>query len=220
MEKRYESDMTPKEKFQKEVRKIKAMSWPDRFAHIWAYYKPHMVVAAMIIGVCCLIGNIIYRSRFDTVLSIAILNCGAGDTEGMAEDFKDYMQDEDPYHEIAIDSSLYFTGDDNADYTSVMKLTTLIGASSLDVILATEGQFERYQDEEAFISMDELLTEEQKEAYGDRVSEYGIRLSDSEKLKEYGLNSGEDVYLAVFAYTKYEENAKAFISYINEGGKS
>ena len=145
MEKRYESDMTPKEKFQKEVRKIKAMSWPDRFAHIWAYYKPHMVVAAMIIGVCCLIGNIIYRSRFDTVLSIAILNCGAGDTEGMAEDFKDYMQDEDPYHEIEIDSSLYFTGDDNADYTSVMKLTTLIGASSLDVILATEDQFERYQ---------------------------------------------------------------------------
>ena len=117
-------------------------------------------------------------------------------------------------HIIAIDSGLYFTGDDNADYTSVMKLTTLIGASSLDVILATEGQFEHYQDEEAFISMDELLTEEQKEAYGDRVSEYGIRISDSEKLKEY------DVYLAVFAYTKYEENAKAFISYINEGGKS
>ena len=73
---------------------------------------------------------------------------------------------------------------------------------------------------DAFVPMDELLTEEQLEAYGDDVSEYGIHVKSSSKLEEFGMTPGEDAYLAVFTYSENIDNAKSFIKYICEGGKS
>lgn len=219
-EKRYESDLTAKEKRQLEWEKIKSMSWKDRISHIWAYYKPHMAVGLMIILALSVIGQSIYRSQFETVLSVAILNAGAGDVEAMAGDLKNYLGDEDKYHEISIDTSMFFTGDEQSDYTSVMKITTLVGAQEIDVILATEDQFGKYKEMDAFLPMDELLTEEQKSAYGDRVSDYGIRVESSSKLDEFGMTPGEDVYLAVLVYTEHVDYAKSFITYICEGGES
>ena len=219
-EKRYESDLTSKEKRQLELEKIKGMSWKDRIAYIWAYYKPHMAVGIGIIAVLCLIGQMIYRSQFDTVFYAEIMNGGAGDSAAMADDFKTYIGDEDKYHEITMDSSLFFTGDDSADYTSVMKFTTLIGAREVDAVIATKEEFESYVEMDAFVPMEELLTEEQMEMYGDSVSEYGIHVTSSSKLEEFGLTPGEDVYLAVFTYSEHIDNAKSFIKYICEGGKS
>ncbi len=219
-EKRYESDLTAKEKRQLEWEKIKSMSWGDRISHIWAYYKPHMAVCIAIIVFLSVIGQMIYRSQFETILSLAILNAGAGDSEAMEADLKNYLGDDDKYHEISIDTSMYFMGDEGSDYTSVMKITTLVGAQEIDVILATKEQFEKYEDMDAFLPMDELLTEEQKEAYGDRVGEHSIRIADSEKLDEFGLAPGEETYLAVFVYTEHIDYAKSFITYICEGGES
>ena len=88
-----------------------------------------------------------------------------------------------------------------------VKITTLVGAQEIDVILATKEQFEKYEDMDAFLPMDELLTEEQKEAYGDRVGEHSIRIEDSEKLDEFGLAPGEETYLAVFVYTEHIDYA-------------
>lgn len=220
VEKRYESDLTRKEKRELEWKKIKGMSWKDRIGHIWAYYKPHMAVGIGIIAVLCLIGQMIYRSQFDTVFYAAILNGGMGDSAAMAEDFKEYIGDDDKYHEITIDSSMYFSGNDNEDYTSVMKLSTLIGAREVDAFIATKEEFDSYGKMDAFVPMDELLTQEQLEAYGDDVSEYGIHVESSSKLEEFGMTPGEDAYLAVFTYSENIDNAKSFIKYICEGGKS
>ena len=219
-EKRYESDLTRKEKRQLEWEKIKNMSWKDRIAHIWAYYKPHMAIGIAIIAILSVIGQMIYRSQFDTVFYATILNGGAGDSGAMAEDFKEYIGDNDKYHEITIDSSMFFSGDDSQDYTSVMKFTTLIGAREIDAVIATKEQFDKYMELDAFIPMDELLTEEQIEMYGDDVGEYAIHVRSSEKLEEFGMTPGEDAYLAVFVYTEQIYNAKSFIKYICEGGES
>ena len=39
MEKRYESDMTRKEKRQNELKKLKSMTFKQKAAYIWEYYK-------------------------------------------------------------------------------------------------------------------------------------------------------------------------------------
>lgn len=219
-EKRYESDLTRKEKRQLELEKIKSMSWKDRLSHIWAYYKPHMAVLLLVILACSMIGQMIYRAQFETVFSAAVLNGIMGDSEMMAEDFKSYLGDQDKYHEIMIDSSMYFSGDDSADYTAVMKLTTLIGAGEIEVMIAPESQFEKYQTMDAFIPMKDLLTEEQIETYGEDVSEYGLYVGDSETLKQFGMNTSEGGWLGVMVNAEHMENVKAFITYIYEGGKS
>ena len=48
-QKRYESDMTPKEKRELERKKLKQMTAGQKLEYIWAYYKPHMAVALGII---------------------------------------------------------------------------------------------------------------------------------------------------------------------------
>lgn len=219
-EKRYESDLTRKEKRHLEWEKIKGMSWKARIAHIWEYYKPHMAVGLGIILLCCIIGQIIYRSQYETILSVAMLNSPMGDSEGMAADFKKYLKDTDKFHEVMVDSSMIFGGDGQSDYTSAMKLTTLIGAQELDVMVAPEDQFKHYTELESFYSMEEILTEEEMEMYGDAVTEYGIRIENREKLQEFQMTVGEDIYLAVFINAENVENAKSFIKYIYGGGES
>ena len=44
-QKRYESDMTPKEKRELEKKKLKQMTFPQKVEYIWAYYKLHMAIA-------------------------------------------------------------------------------------------------------------------------------------------------------------------------------
>ena len=134
----------------------------------------------------------------------------------MSEDFKAYLGDDDKYHEIVLDSSMYFTGDESADMTSVMKLTTLIGAQELDAMICEQSQYDKYVDLDAFVPMDELLTQEQIQAYGDDVLEYAVRVDGSEKLQAYGLDVNQPAYLAVFVNSEHQDTAKEFISYLKE----
>lgn len=43
------------------------MTAGQKLEYIWAYYKPHMAVALGIILLIVFIGQMIYRSQFDTV---------------------------------------------------------------------------------------------------------------------------------------------------------
>lgn len=82
-QKRYESDMTPKEKRELEKKKLKQMTFPQKVEYIWAYYKLHMAIALAIILVIVFVGQLIYRSQFDTVFYAAIINGSSGDGEAL-----------------------------------------------------------------------------------------------------------------------------------------
>lgn len=217
VEKRYESDLTRKEKRHLEWKKIKGMTWKERIRHIWTYYKLHMAALIGILLVITIIGQMIYNSRFDTIFQAAILNGGMGDAQSMAEDFKAYLGDENKYHEIVLDSSMYVTGEESADMTSVMKLTTLIGAQELDAMICEQSQYDKYVELDGLVPMDQLLTQKQIQEYGDDVLEYAVRVDGSEKLKEFGLDVNQPAYLVVFVNSKHQDNAKEFIMYLEEG---
>ena len=54
MEKRYESDMTRKEKRQNELKKLKSMTFKQKAAYIWEYYKgvfAGIIIACVIIRI-------------------------------------------------------------------------------------------------------------------------------------------------------------------------
>lgn len=215
-EKRYESDLTPKEKRHLEWEKIKGMTWGERVSHIWTYYKLQMVLILAVCAGISLVGQILYNSRFETVFYAAILNGGVEGTDAMQEDFKSYLKDDNKYHKITLDTSMFFTGVDTQDTTSVMKLTTLIGAQELDAMICTEDQYEKYADMDAFVPVEDLLTAEQLEMIGADAEEYGIRVDGSDKLQEFGMDNNTPAYVAVFAYSEHLENAGEFIMYLKE----
>ena len=224
-QKRYESDMPPKEKRELERKKLKQMTAGQKLEYIWAYYKPHMAVALGIILLIVFIGQMIYRSQFDTVFYAAIINGTAGDGEALAEDFKNYTGDTDKYHEYTIDNSMYLMKDQE-DYQMVMKLSTIIGAQQVDVLIAPEYKFQEYVEQDGFYPMSELLTDEQQEAYKDDLTEYGLHVGDSKVLQSFGVD--EDSYMGVLVYSDHLDEAKSFITDImgdgntpdeNEGGQ-
>lgn len=67
---------------------------------------------------------------------------------------------------------------DQEDYNMVMKLSTIIGAQQVDVLIAPEYKFQEYVDQGGFYPMSELLTDEQQEAYKDQLTEYGLKVGD------------------------------------------
>ena len=212
-EKQYESDLTAKEKRQIEWEKIKNMNWKERIEHIWLYYKVHMII---LLAILCFIGLIVQsieNRKYETMLNVTIINSGIQDMDGLEADFKAYLGDEEKYHEYVVDSNYYLTGNDSSDYNYVIKLTTMVGAQEIDVFIATKEQFEKYDEMDAFVPMDELLTPEQIEYFGDDVSETCLHFTESEKLEEFGLLPGNDYYLCVFVYTEHLDYAKEFINY-------
>lgn len=214
--KRYESDRTFKEKLQLERDNLKGMSFQEKISHIFTYYRLHMLAVAIVILVCVMIGQIIYNQKFENILYVTVLNGAGGEQQMLEDDIKAYIGDTDEFHEVAVNTSFYFPSGQEADYNQYMGLSTLVGAQEIDVIVMTKEMHDQYVLQDAFIPMDELLTEEQKEAYGDRVSEYGIHIPSNEKLAQYQIWPGDDAYLSVFVYTEQVENAKAFIKFLNE----
>lgn len=126
----------------------------------------------------------------------AIINGSSGDGETLAQDFKTYTGDTDKYHEYTVDNSMYLVKDQE-DYNMVMKLSTIIGAQQVDVLIAPEYKFQEYVDQGGFYPMSELLTDEQQEAYKDQLTEYGLKVGDSEVLKAMAMQVDEDACLGV-----------------------
>jgi hypothetical protein len=115
---------------------------------------------------------------------------------------------------------------DQEDYQMVMKLSTIIGAQQVDVLIAPEYKFQEYAEQDGFYPMSELLTDEQQEAYKDDLTEYGLHVGDSKVLQSFGVD--EDSYMGVLVYSDHLDEAKSFITYImgdgntpdeNEGGQ-
>ena len=74
MEKRYESDMTRKEKRQNELKKLKSMTFKQKVGYIWTYYKG---VFAGIIIACVIISigvQMFQNSQLKSLLSIAVVD--------------------------------------------------------------------------------------------------------------------------------------------------
>ena len=212
-EKRYESDLTAKEKRQLEWKKIKNMNWKQRIEHIWLYYKVHMILLLVFISLIAVIVQGIENSRYETMLNVTIINSGIHDPDGLEKDFKEYIGDEEKYHEYVVDANYYLTGDQANDYNYVIKLSTMIGAQEIDVFIANKEEYDKYNKMDAFIPMDQLLTPEQIKDFGADVGENYLHFTESEKLQKYGLFPGNDYYLAIFVYSEQIEYAKKFINF-------
>lgn len=216
--KRYESDLTKKEKRELEREKIKNMSWKERPGYFWEYYKGHMAGAIAIIVLIGMICQLVYRSQYESKLTVMLLNGGAGDSDAMTQDFREYIGDDEKFHEFSIDSSMFVGDNGPADYTTAVKLLALVGANDLDVLIAPRDQFKKYEDQEGtLLLMEEILTEEQMEAYREDIVDGALLyLGENARMQDYLMGVGEDSYLGIFAFPEDMEVTREFIRFMKE----
>ncbi|MDO5422167.1 MAG: hypothetical protein Q4F41_00390 [Eubacteriales bacterium] len=214
--KRYESDMTRKDKRELEKEKLHSMGWKGKLEYIWAYYKPQMAAILGVILLICFIVEWVDNMKKDDIFYAAVINANMEeDPDLAAADFKAYLGDEDEYHIVTIDTSLQMYGDAQTEYAMQAKTLALIAAGSLDVMICNEENYEHYSEQESFFDMKtEVLSEELYEELKDYVQGDAILIQDAPKWKELGLTAYEPVYLCAVASGKNLENTVAFIEYL------
>lgn len=149
MEKRYESDMTRKEKRQNELKKLKSMTFKQKAAYIWEYYKG---VFAGIIIACVIISigvQMFQNSQLKSLLSIAVVDSNYDhdeQVEALQNDFLAYAGTGDKHEVVDVDTSL-LSGD---DYNAVVKMTVVMGAGTADMMFCGEETYKKYKQQEAF----------------------------------------------------------------------
>lgn len=209
MEKRYESDMTRKEKRQNELKKLKSMTFKQKAAYIWEYYKG---VFAGIIIACVIISigvQMFQNSQLKSLLSIAVVV----PTIIMTSRWKLYrmifwlMQERDKHEVVDVDTSL-LSGD---DYNAVVKMTVVMGAGTADMMFCGEETYKKYKQQEAFLSWKEIL--------GDDYSKYEEYMTDDGRLdlekcpnwEKYNMVYYSPVYAVVMSSSKNLENCIKFL---------
>ncbi len=210
---RYESDRSFKEKMVLERQKLKDMSWSKRFEYIWAYYKWHMlgiVVAGYVIYV---LGTMLYNTQYTDVFSAIILN-GKADGKAIAEDFKGYCQDTEKFNRYSVNAGMTLDGKSTTDQDTLGIMLGTIASKAVHVLIVPGFQMERYAELGTLIQMEDILTDQQIQDYGENVSEYGLKIPDNKTLGKLGCFPGEDAYMVVLSYVEDLTYVKEFVKYL------
>ncbi len=219
-QKKHESDMTSKEKRELEREKLASMHGWERLEYILVYYKFHIaVVLILILGVFG-ITRWVDNMKDENYLYVTVVDATT-EGENFMEDFRASLGDEEEHHKYLLDTSVFRTenldGDKVLNYNEQMKLTTLVAAGTVDVLICPKENYEMYTGEEGVVyQMSDLMGEAFVAEHADICMEDAILIEDNAVLEKYGLLPEEPAYLIVFQYTKHPEEAKAFIEFLME----
>lgn len=210
---RYESDRSFKEKMELEKQKLKSLSWSKKLEYIFNYYKWHFVGLVAVGFVIYMIGTMIYNTQYTDVFSAIILN-GNADGDAIAEDFKAYCQDTEKFNRYSVNAGMKLDGKSAKDQDTLGIMLGSIASKEVQVLIVPEFQMERYVNLNTLLQMDEVLTAEQIQAYGENVSEYGLKVSENKTLGELGCFPGKDAYMVVLSYVEDLTYIREFARYL------
>lgn len=150
MERRYEADMTRKEKRQRELEKLKALSFGGKIEYICMYYKSWFAILA-IAAALVYIGISMYQgSRENILLNVAIVGGNSQDTEGiqsLEKEIKEWLGASGKYDKVRVQANI---PEDGGSVASQTALTTLIGANAVDILICPEDIYNEYAGQGGF----------------------------------------------------------------------
>lgn len=131
-----------------EREKLRSMSKKDRLWYIWAYYKFHFLAILVAIGVLWGIGGAMYQKSFDTALYCVYLNSRSEtelNTAPLEQGFSEYLG-LGPKEQITTESTFVSYGEEATEfsYASMAKITALVAAKELDIIIGDQETMEHY----------------------------------------------------------------------------
>ncbi len=217
----------PEEPKLSELEKLKAMSWKDRFWYIGAYYKFHILAVFVALFVVSAVGTALYQSTFETALYCFFLNSRGElpvDTAPLEEEFAAYL-DLGKKEEIITESGFISFDQAASEYAYAMmaKISALVMAHDLDVVIADPMCIDHYASLDAFLDLETFLPAEVLEEAGARLyyAETGtgeeaavaLDLSGTAFAQASGLQQDPPL-LSIISGSQRQDNALALIEYI------
>lgn len=212
MEKRYESDLTKKEKRKLEYEKIKGMGFKKKIEYFCAYYKWVLVVVICIGFAANLFWTMYSNSRMNTVLAMAIIDSNGYyaniDQEELEQQLLELVGTGDKYDQVVLDISA-----SSADqYEAGMKMMVVVSVGGNDVMICNQETYDKYNDLEAFQDWKEILGDDY-EKYEKYMTNGVPDLSKSIKWVAEGMTSYTPAYAAVMVDAKNVENVVKMLDY-------
>lgn len=193
-----------------EKEKLKIMSGKDKVWYIWEYYK--FPIFGTILGIILIwtIASSVYRSGFETVLHCMYLNNLQEElnTAPLDEDFAAYLN-LGKKQMITTESSYITYGDNITEFTyaSMAKISALIAAKDLDIMICDRENFEHFAAMDGGLDLEEFLPAELLARVSDRLvymsneerqyHAYGIDLSGTEFAAQSNLTQDPPILLIV-----------------------
>lgn len=220
MEKRYESDLTRKEKFELEKKKLSTMNKKEKIAYIWEYYKLAIFGVIGFIAVIIVVLQIYEHSKYENLIYMGVVNSSFSENlEEAQKEILDVVGTGDKYEEAYIDTSLMM-GRNVRDAEPVinMKFQTQIAARAIDILLCNEGIWKDYEKLGFFADLSELIPEEEWEEYGISKGDTKMKLENSRFLNKYNLVLYKEgyCYATIIANSKHMDEAVKMLKYMKE----
>lgn len=186
-----------------EVRKLKEMSWRDRFWYIWEYYKWHIVGIGLILCVCSIIWTSIYNSTLVTKLYCVIINNPTPQLENLTVLTTDFAQTmEFGKKELVYAESMVLPTDGSFDemaMASQVKLSAIMASRELDIIISDDAIFRKYAKEDSLLDLETALPADLLDAVRDRLiyaqtesgqeHAYAIDVAGTQMMKNLGIST-------------------------------
>ncbi|MFR8170950.1 MAG: hypothetical protein ACLU9Q_09020 [Marvinbryantia sp.] len=191
------------------------------------YLRTVIVVIIAVIAVASLVYTMFFRHQ-TTILSVAFINeAWLVDNTGLDDALREY-------YELTSDDELLDCSNYSLDeYGDQMKLTTLIAAQAVDILVCPEDQFNEYSEHGYLADLSELLPADLYGQFADQIMEsseietdddgtvlntlpaapHGIDISDNAVYQAYG-GMGEKAILCVLTNTERTDNVIRFLEYL------
>lgn len=155
-----------------EREKLKEMSTKDKIWYIWEYYKFHIIFTVIGLFVLFQVGATIYSSSYNTLLHCIYLNSYNGDInfQPLEEGFGAYIGKDSK--DLIVGESAFIALDDEAteySYASMAKITAMVSAKELDVLIGDTASTDHYSEFGAFCDLEVTLPEDLLTALSDRL---------------------------------------------------
>ena len=215
-----------KEEAGNEKRKLKEMSRQDNLWYIWEYYKFHIAAVIGVIFLIYIIGTSIYNSTKETMVYCAVVNNYSEElnTDAFTVDFHDAMG-YGKKQEVNVER-LYATYDGNASelvMATLAKLSALVAAQELDVMIADAENIDHYEAMDGFGNLEEILPAELLDQVQDLI--YYSTASDGSKIPvaidisgtAFAQNNGitlKPAYFSILVNTKRMDHVLELLRYI------
>ena len=206
-----------KEHSRTEKKKLSEMSFSEKCAYIWEYYKLQIIGFIILVAV---VASIVHNALNPPLPAFA----GAGFYEiyfsdAFYEGLKDKITDTliaDPEAEEFYIHQLVSGDDPSMEMAIAQKLMAMVMVNEIDFIIATGDYFASFAYQDFFLSLDEtdikipealLFYSESSENPAELP--YGANLINSALFRELGVAGGVDIYIGVISNTIRMDNVKA-----------
>lgn len=150
---------------------LSAMSFREKLAYFWDYYKIHTFVAVALVVVVVSIAHQIATNK-DYAFYATLLNAETTEYEdetadAWAEGFQQYAQIDPDEYQVYIDTSLSLSDSTDPQYlvANQQKLVALLQAGSIHAQIAETKTFESYAQLQCYYHLEEILSPEEIEKY-------------------------------------------------------